>query len=166
MYRTITDFTNDWDYEREATRKVLDQLTDTSLSQAVRPGGRTIGRLAWHLVTTLVEMPGEAGIKVEGPHISADIPPTAAALAAQYSETAARLKDAVAAQWTDADLPVEIPMYGMTWMKGNVLRVLISHEAHHRGQITVLMRQAGLPVPGVYGPAEEEWAAMGMPPQE
>jgi hypothetical protein len=30
--------------------------------------------------------------------------------------------------------------------------------------MTVLMRQAGLKVPGVYGPAREEWAAYGMPP--
>jgi hypothetical protein len=30
----------------------------------------------------------------------------------------------------------------------------------------VLMRQAGLSVPGVYGPAREEWAAMGMPAME
>jgi len=29
----------------------------------------------------------------------------------------------------------------------------------------VIMRQAGLRVPGVMGPAEEEWAAMGMPVQ-
>jgi uncharacterized damage-inducible protein DinB len=28
--------------------------------------------------------------------------------------------------------------------------------------MTVLMRQAGLAVPGVYGPAREEWAAYGM----
>ena len=35
-----------------------------------------------------------------------------------------------------------------------------------RGQMTVLMRQAVLAVPGIYGPAEEEWAAMGLPPQE
>jgi len=46
-----------------------------------------------------------------------------------------------------------------------VLVSLITHQAHHRGQMTVLMRQAGLKVPGVYGPAREEWAAMGMPPQ-
>jgi hypothetical protein len=26
------------------------------------------------------------------------------------------------------------------------------------------MRQAGLGVPGVYGPAREEWGAFGMPP--
>jgi hypothetical protein len=30
----------------------------------------------------------------------------------------------------------------------------------------VLMRQAGLSVPGVYGPAREDWAALGLPPQE
>ena len=30
--------------------------------------------------------------------------------------------------------------------------------------MTVLMRQAGVPVPGMYGPSKEEWAAMGLPP--
>jgi len=30
----------------------------------------------------------------------------------------------------------------------------------------VLMRQAGLRGPGVYGPAQEERAVIGMPPQE
>jgi uncharacterized damage-inducible protein DinB len=32
--------------------------------------------------------------------------------------------------------------------------------------MTVLMRQAGIKVPGVYGPAKEEWAAYGMPVQD
>ena len=30
----------------------------------------------------------------------------------------------------------------------------------------VLMRQAGLAVPGVYGPSKEEWGAYGMPAQD
>ena len=41
------------------------------------------------------------------------------------------------------------------------LMTLINHQNHHRGQMTVLMRQAGLTVPGVYG-SKEEWAAAGM----
>jgi len=53
-------------------------------------------------------------------------------------------------------------MYGMTWKRGNTLNALIYHQAHHRGQVTVLMRQAGVPIVGVYGPAKEEWEAMGM----
>lgn len=28
--------------------------------------------------------------------------------------------------------------------------------------MTVLMRQAGLTVPGIYGPAKEEWAKFGL----
>jgi uncharacterized damage-inducible protein DinB len=57
-----------------------------------------------------------------------------------------------------------IPMYGEQWTRGFVLQALVAHQTHHRGQMTVLMRQAGLPVPGMYGPSKEEWAAMGMPP--
>ena len=41
-----------------------------------------------------------------------------------------------------------------------VLNVLIRHQIHHRGQMTILMRQAGVVVPSVYGPSREETAAM------
>jgi uncharacterized damage-inducible protein DinB len=54
-------------------------------------------------------------------------------------------------------------MYGETWKRGLTLFYLLMHQAHHRGQMTVLMRQAGLPVIGIYGPAKEEWAAQGLP---
>ena len=53
-------------------------------------------------------------------------------------------------------------MYGQKWKRGVTLGILITHQIHHRAQMTVLMRQAGLKVPGIYGPAYEEWAAMGM----
>ena len=68
--------------------------------------------------------------------------------------------------WTDEDLEVEDDMYGEMWARGKSLAAVVGHQTHHRGQMTVLMRQAGLTVPGVYGPAREEWAAYGMPPQE
>ena len=64
--------------------------------------------------------------------------------------------------WKDENLPEELPMYGQTWKKGAVLDSLIKHQTHHRGQIKVLMRQAGLAVPGIYGPSKEEWKNMGM----
>ena len=70
------------------------------------------------------------------------------------------------ARWTDASLRVEDEMYGQKWARGLTLAILIAHQTHHRGQMTVLMRQAGLKVPGIYGPAREEWAAMGLNPPE
>jgi len=57
-------------------------------------------------------------------------------------------------------------MYGQEWMNAFSLWVEVGHQIHHRGQMTGLMRQAGLKIPGLYGPAREEWEAMGMKPMD
>ncbi|MNL50974.1 DinB family protein [compost metagenome] len=77
----------------------------------------------------------------------------------KYSEA---LVKAVRSKWTDSSLTDQIEMYGDLWEKGKVLHVLIVHQTHHRGQMTVIMRMLGLPVPGLYGPSKEEWAEFGM----
>jgi uncharacterized damage-inducible protein DinB len=166
MFRTIDDFERTWAGESESTVKVMRSLTDASLGQMVAPGGRTLGRIAWHVVQTLAEMGGHAGLKVEGANEHTPQPSSAAAIADAYAANATAVAKAVRASWKDADLPEEIEMYGETWPRGKALWALIAHEAHHRGQMTVLMRQAGLAVPGVYGPAREEWAMYGMAAQE
>ena len=94
------------------------------------------------------------------------MPKSAKIISEEYSKSAASLKDAVVKGWNDESLKEEINMYGQTWTKGQTLSTLLVHQMHHRGQMTVLMRQAGLKVPGIYGPAYEEWESMGMPPQE
>ena len=164
MFRRIDDFTTAWEQESETTLKLLRACTDAALAQRVTPGGRTLGRLAWHVTQTLPEMLGHAKLPVRGPSEDAPIPPLAAIVEA-YAAASVALGEAVKASWSDAMLGESIPMYGEQWMRGDVLAALIRHQAHHRGQMTVLMRQAGLQVPGVYGPAAEEWAQMGMPAQ-
>jgi uncharacterized damage-inducible protein DinB len=166
MFKTIADFEKGWTYEREATLKILRALTDASLAQAVAPGGRTLGRLAWHLVETLGEMPTHAGLQAAGPAPGTPQPQTAAEIADAYEQASRSIGDAVLEQWTDNSLAETRDMYGEVWTGGEVLSSLIAHQAHHRGQMTVLMRQAGLSVPGVYGPSKEEWAGYGMPVQD
>jgi uncharacterized damage-inducible protein DinB len=166
MFRTIEDFEKTWASERESSLKVMRALTDASLGQIVAPGGRTLGRIAWHIVQTLGEMGGHAGLKVEGANEKTPQPATAAAIADAYAENAEALAGAVKTSWKDSDLPGKIEMYGETWTRGQTLWGLVAHEVHHRGQMTVLMRQARIQVPGVYGPAREEWATYGMPVQE
>jgi uncharacterized damage-inducible protein DinB len=165
MFRRIENFTGHWAHESAATLKVIRACTDASLAQAVTPSGRTLGRLAWHLVTTLPEMLGHSGLPVTGPAQDAPVPTTVAEIASAYEAAARAVGEQVAARWTDVMLEEKVPMYGEQWLRGDVLYALIVHQTHHRGQMTVLMRQAGLKVPGVYGPAAEEWASMGMPAQ-
>jgi uncharacterized damage-inducible protein DinB len=163
MFRRVSDFLKAWEQESGSTLKVLRALTDDSLAQAVTSDDRTLGRLAWHLATTPGEMLERTGSKLAGPTHDSAPPSSAAPIVAAYGAAAKAVADAVGA-WTDATLEVEDEMYGESWPRGLTLQALIVHQAHHRGQMTVLMRQAGLGVPGVYGPSREEWTAYGMQP--
>jgi uncharacterized damage-inducible protein DinB len=161
VFRRIEDFRKAWAHDSEAMLTVLRALTDDSLGQAIAPGARTLGRLAWHLTCTLGEMPGHVGLSVDSPATDSQPPATAAAIAEAY-ERASRSLIAQLGGWTDATLELEDELYGQRWTRGFTLFALLEHQVHHRGQMTVLMRQAGLRVPGIYGPAREDWASMGM----
>ena len=163
MLRKIDDFQKDWNYEAEMTGKILRSLTNESLGRKVTPEGRDLGFLGWHLTQTLGEMLGLVGLKIDAPSHESERPAEAAEIAGAYEKAAKSVADEISAGWTDETLLQEDNMYGETWPRGLTLFYLITHQAHHRGQMTVLMRQAGLPVPGVYGPAKEEWTAMGAP---
>lgn len=162
MFRKIEDFATSWTYESASTLSGLKSLTEASLSQRINPEGREIRRLATHITETVADMLHRAGLKFDGPDDLADSQLSAAEIAEKYEAVSKAALEAVTTQWVDANLTEEVEMYGMQWAKGVVLNVLISHQAHHRGQITVLMRQAGLKPPSVYGPIREEWAAMNM----
>jgi uncharacterized damage-inducible protein DinB len=164
MFTKLKHFEHAWTFEREGTLKVLRALTDASLAQAIAPEERTLGRLAWHITTTVPEMMGRTGLKLAGPEEHAPLPATAAAIVAGYEAASASLVPAIQASWTDETLQESDDMYGDRWKRGLTLTILVTHQAHHRGQMTVLMRQAGLKVPGIYGPAREEWAGMGLEP--
>jgi uncharacterized damage-inducible protein DinB len=162
-YRAIDDFAKDWTHESESTLKVLDALTDASLAQKMDPEGRTLGFLAWHVTQTIPEMLGHAGVSAKGPSQEAAVPSKARAIRDAYAAAAPTVVPAVRAAWNDAQLFDKVPMYGQSWEKRVVLSAFLHHQTHHRGQMTVLMRQAGLRVPGIIGPAREDWAVYGMP---
>jgi uncharacterized damage-inducible protein DinB len=163
MYRTIQDFLNDWQYENEATLKVFKNLTDASLNQKVTPNGRSLGFLAWHIVISLGEMGGKAGLNIIAPPENSPVPVKASDIVAAYETAGASVASEVKNKWNDSMLLEKIEMYGEKWSRGSTISSLSAHQVHHRAQMTVLMRQAGLKVPGVYGPSHEEWSQIGMP---
>jgi hypothetical protein len=65
-------------------------------------------------------------------------------------------------QWTDETLKQVQTAFGRQETNAQILMGLIKHIVHHRGQATVLIRQAGLKPFGVYGPPKEDWARLGV----
>ena len=163
MYRRIEDFVRNWEHESQNTRKVIGMLTDASLGQSVGKDHRTLGRLAWHLAQTIPEMMNRTGLALTGVDHTAPVPKTLAAIQKGYEDASKSLVSEINGKWTDASLEVEDNLYGENWKRGLTLTALLMHQAHHRGQMIVLMRQAGLKVPGIYGPALEDWATFGQP---
>lgn len=166
MFYHIEDFAKAWEYESAATQKLMNELNDSSLCQAVAGGHRDLGRVAWHLVTAIPEMMSRTGLEFQAVKGEGAPPATAQEMKKGYADASRELMDQIQSHWTDATLSVVDDMYGYKWPRGQTLRVLVDHQTHHRGQMTVLMRQAGLRVPGVYGPSKEEWANFGGAPPE
>ena len=164
MYCTIKEFADHWTHESNWTQKVLSALTDKSLAQAVIDGHRTAGRIAWHITTSLAEMGARMGIDFGGFNCEAPVPRSAEEIASTYERLSKTLVDGVRTSWNDQTLSTEVDMYGERWTRAFGLKVCIDHQIHHRGQLTVLMRQAGLRVPSIYGPAKEDWSQMAMEP--
>ncbi|MGC4377628.1 DinB family protein [Fictibacillus sp. Mic-4] len=162
MYRSLNDFFQSWHYEAKATKKVLNQLTDESLDQEVSPENWTLGRIAWHTVTAIKVISSQAGLTFEAPDKDWPVPHSAEFIAKSYEKVSDAFIQSLKAQWTDHDLTESINFFGQQMPKGVLLLYLNQHQTHHRGQMTVLMRQAGLTVPGIYGPSKEEWAVLGM----
>jgi uncharacterized damage-inducible protein DinB len=162
MFTTIKDFKKSWRQEVEATGKIFSALTEEVLDKKFIEGYWTLGEIAWHIVKTIPEMMNRTGFSIEAPCDYKSLEKKPSEILKAYHKVAEKLIEQVEENWTDAVLSEEYNMYGEMWKKGETLLVLIVHQTHHRGQMTVLMRQAGLMVPGVYGPSKEEWVKYGM----
>ncbi len=165
MFTDVSKLISVYEQERANTLKLLDGLTDESLDKPHIENIRTLGRAAWHIVTTYPEMCALIGITIDKPGEKDPIPEKASEIADAY-RTATEAMFRTLKTWSDDDLQKEDDLYGETWPRGKSLWVFLIHEIHHRAQMTILMRLAGLPVPGLYGPSREEWGAYGKEPPQ
>jgi uncharacterized damage-inducible protein DinB len=166
MYRKLEDFIKDWTYESESTLKVFNNLTDESLTKKVNENVRTAGKLAWHITTSIGEMAHRTGLTFKIMDEESVAPAAIKEIVDTYKSTSDNIIAEIKEKWNDEKLLEENDMYGEKWAKGSTLKVLVSHQIHHRAQLTIVMRLNGLKVPGVYGPSKEEWVQYGLPSQE
>ncbi|NGY89794.1 hypothetical protein F3K44_03885 [Bacillus megaterium] len=162
MFQSLDSFLRSWEYEANATQRLLKNLTDGSLKQQITSQNWTLGRIAWHTVTSIHIIVSNTNLTFEAPSEDWPVPTTAQFIADSYQQASDAFVQALRTQWIDKTLEERIDFLGQKIPNGSLLMFLIQHQTHHRGQMTVLMRQAGLTVPGIYGPSKEEWENFGM----
>lgn len=160
LYRTVEDFLADWAASSAGTLSVFKAITDDKMNVAIVEGHNSLGWLAWHLVGVGGLFGRFAGLQI--PSVGRDelVPNNMADIIAKYEEIIEAYKTE-AGKLTDEMLSEEVDGFVGKSYRGKLLRGLIDHQTHHRGQMMVLIRQAGLTVPGVMGPTQEMQAAKG-----
>ncbi|MGN7388643.1 DinB family protein [Sporosarcina sp. SAFN-015] len=154
MYRKVEDFIEEWVNASEGTANVIKAITDEKLNQSIEAGHSTLGWLAWHLVGAAGAFGHFAGFNVQGPGPNDPQPTSAKEISDAYEAIAKAIKEQ-AMKLSDEDLLGDVTSFTGQTQRGKLLRGLIDHQTHHRGQMTVLLRQAGLSVPPVMGPTKE-----------
>jgi uncharacterized damage-inducible protein DinB len=160
MFISLDEFKEEWLQEAALTQKVMDALTDESLGQEVAPDHTNLGKLAWHITGAVHFLFAQIGLTFPSAVSGPDHPASAKSIAEAYRQDSHAVPEAVQGQWTNETLQNTCNVFGQKMPIHAFLRFIIQHQAHHRGQMTILMRQAGLKVPGVYGPSREELQAI------
>ena len=162
MYVTISDFIKEWSKEAILTQNVLDGLTDDSLKQQVYSEGRTLGRIAWHITTSIPEYLAHFGLKIDEVENVENVPTSAKVIAGTFNNVSSNAAKVIEQQWKNETLKEVQIAFGREETNAQILMGLIKHIVHHRGQVTILMRQAGIKPFGVYGPPKEDWIHLGV----
>ena len=149
--------------EIRLTRRVFARAPEASFGWQPHPKSMTLGHLAAHiskLLDGITQALQTEGLDLVVRHASFVPATQAAALLAQFDTHAAEAQatladtddEALAAAWTlrRGDHVV------MSRPRSGMVRHLISHMAHHRGQLSVYLRLLDVPVPAIYGPSADE----------
>lgn len=154
MYRKAADFVGDWQGNAKGTLRVMQAITEDKKTTLIVEGHNSLEWLAWHLVSVAGAFGQFAGLQVPAPGPDMKTPATIEEIAHMYEQVIEAYTNEVGTL-TDEQMLEEVQAFGGTMPRGQLLRLVIDHQTHHRGQMTVLLRQAGLKVPPVMGPTQE-----------
>ena len=150
--------------EAETTRRVLERVPEDQLSWRPHEKARSLGELALHVaivpggVAELFGGPSPA----QAPQFGADPRPKGAAeLIPALDQSIAKAKKALGGMNDATILGTFRLMQGdreiFAVPRVALLRsVMLNHWYHHRGQLTMYLRQLGARVPSIYGPSADE----------
>ena len=149
--------------EARTTRRVLERVPDEKLSWRPHEKARTLGELAMHVaivpgaVAELITSPSPAQV----PQFTDPTTQRASELVSTLEESIAKAKRVLGGV-DDATL---LETWRMVQGEREVFAVprvallrsiMLNHWYHHRGQLTVYLRELDVPIPSIYGPSADE----------
>ena len=156
--RTVRQFLDYWTSLRGRTRQVAQSIPPERLEWTHREGAFTLGDQVRHLATIERYMYAEtvAGRPSRYQGCGRELADGYEAVMAYLDRLDGEAVSIIGAL-SDADLerkcltPADTPITTWKW-----LRAMCEHEAHHRGQIYLMLGMLGVPTPPLFGLTSEE----------
>ena len=148
--------------EAQTTRRVLERVPGDRLTWKPHDKSMSLGQLALHVAMVpgaVAEIARQSTVQV--PDFKHPTATSAAELIPALDQSIAKAKAIVGAM-DDAALANTFRIMDggkevMAIPVGALLRsIMLNHWYHHRGQLSVYLRQVGVPVPSIYGPSADE----------
>jgi uncharacterized damage-inducible protein DinB len=164
MSKELQTFLDTWDEETKKTVAMLQSLPTDKYDFRPDAGGRSLGELGWHLAEAEAYMTYgiergafEMGAKPPGMERPKKVEELAPGFERVHADAVQRVR-----KLTPADLDREIMFFtgSPVTIRQILWTMLLNHEIHHRGQLSLMCRLAGGSAPAPYGPNREEMAKM------
>jgi len=148
--------------EAQTTRRVLERVPGDRLTWKPHDRSMSLGQLALHIASVpgaIAEITQISPFPV--PRFEQPTAQSAAELMPALEQSLAKARS-ILRKLDDADLAktwcvMDGDRQVMALPVGAALRALmLNHWYHHRGQLSVYLRQVGVPVPSIYGPSADE----------
>ena len=155
-------FLQELEQEAQTTRRVLERVPGDRLAWKPHDKSMSLGQLALHIasvpgaIAEITQISPFPVPRFEQPSAktATELIPTLEQSLAKARSILQKLDDADLAKiWRVVDGEREV----MAVPVGAALRALmLNHWYHHRGQLSVYLRQVGVSVPSIYGPSADE----------
>jgi uncharacterized damage-inducible protein DinB len=160
--KMIDGLLQELEQEAQTTGRVLERVPQAHLGWKPHEKSMSLGQLALHIAT----LPGNVAQMIAQPSMQRPVFVQSAttqagdllpALDNSLKQARAALGDmddtAIVATWRVLDGDREI----LAMPRIAALRaIMLNHWYHHRGQLSVYLRQLNVPVPSIYGPSADE----------
>jgi uncharacterized damage-inducible protein DinB len=160
--RLVDSILTEIDQEAQTTKRVLDRIPEDKLTWKPHPKAFSLGQLALHIAS----VPGSVAAAavpdtMEAPSFSQpeaksrqEVLDTFSKSLATAKETLKKMDDArLTSTWSltkNGKVLMSVPRMGF------IRSILMNHNYHHRGQLSVYLRMLNVPVPSIYGPSADE----------
>jgi uncharacterized damage-inducible protein DinB len=160
--RLVDSILTEIDQEAQTTKRVLDRIPEDKLTWKPHPKAFSLGQLALHIAS----VPGSVAAaavpdSMEAPNFSQPEAKSRQEVLDTFSKSLESAKDALKkmddarlmSMWSltkNGKVVMTIPRIGF------IRSILMNHNYHHRGQLSVYLRILNVPVPSIYGPSADE----------